>query len=129
MLCACRAVPFHSRWPQDFLVYTGVCVADFGSFTLAMVLLVVSLYYLIIYKLQEEVRSLRATHGSPSPLPTGPLQLYALKARGKACRACRHMPKHPCGGSAAPRSQIFGNALKAFRAEKSVLGPSRRCTS
>ncbi|KXZ47359.1 hypothetical protein GPECTOR_36g81 [Gonium pectorale] len=39
----------------DFLVYAGVCIADFGSFTLAMVLLVVSLYYLIIYKLQEEV--------------------------------------------------------------------------
>ncbi|GFR52700.1 hypothetical protein Agub_g15327 [Astrephomene gubernaculifera] len=39
----------------DFLVYAGVCVADYGSFALAMALLVVSLYYLILYKLQEEV--------------------------------------------------------------------------
>ncbi|EFJ50232.1 hypothetical protein VOLCADRAFT_116951, partial [Volvox carteri f. nagariensis] len=39
----------------DFLVYIGVSFADIGSFALAMVLLVVSLYYLILYKLQEEI--------------------------------------------------------------------------
>ncbi|GLC73394.1 hypothetical protein PLESTF_001370600 [Pleodorina starrii] len=39
----------------DFLFYVGVIFADVGSFALAMVLLVVSLYYLILYKLQEEV--------------------------------------------------------------------------
>jgi hypothetical protein len=40
---------------QDFLVFVGVSFADIGSFALAMVLLVVTLYYLILYKLQEEV--------------------------------------------------------------------------
>ena len=37
-------------------MYAGVVIADYGSFALAMVLLTVSLYYLTLYKLQEEVR-------------------------------------------------------------------------
>lgn len=38
----------------DFLLYAGVCVCDYGSFALALVLLTVTLYYLTLYKLQEE---------------------------------------------------------------------------
>ncbi|KAG2452271.1 hypothetical protein HYH02_003295 [Chlamydomonas schloesseri] len=47
----------------DFLVYAGVVIADYGSFALAMVLLTVSLYYLTLYKLQEEVYYLMLTNG------------------------------------------------------------------
>ncbi|PNW74089.1 hypothetical protein CHLRE_13g584901v5 [Chlamydomonas reinhardtii] len=47
----------------DFLVYAGVVIADYGSFALAMVLLTVSLYYLTLYKLQEEVYYLMLTDG------------------------------------------------------------------
>ncbi|KAG2497180.1 hypothetical protein HYH03_004769 [Edaphochlamys debaryana] len=47
-----------SRTGQDdlgFLVYGVVCIIDYGSFTLALVLMFVTIYYLTIYKLQEEI--------------------------------------------------------------------------
>ncbi|GIL75629.1 hypothetical protein Vretimale_15152 [Volvox reticuliferus] len=54
----------------DFLVYIAVSFADIGSFALAMVLLVVTLYYLILYKLQEEVYFLM--------LPDGDLENFKI---------------------------------------------------
>jgi hypothetical protein len=45
--CMCALI-----YPQDLIVYAVITVCDVGSLALCCVLAIVSLYYLILYKLQ-----------------------------------------------------------------------------
>jgi hypothetical protein len=44
--------PSPTCWLQDLIVYAVITVCDVGSLALCCVLAIVSLYYLILYKLQ-----------------------------------------------------------------------------
>ena len=49
--------------PQGLLVYFIVAICDSGSFGLCWVLLFVTTYYLIVYKLQAEVYFMMVSNG------------------------------------------------------------------
>lgn len=52
-----------SSCAQDLIVYAVMSVCDVGSFALVIVLGLVTLYYLILYKLQESVFFLMVDDG------------------------------------------------------------------
>lgn len=70
---------------QDLIVYTVICVCDVGSLALCMVLGLVSLYYLIIIKLQESVYFLMVRDGDLHNFRSVPLKHARPHAERSPC--------------------------------------------
>ena len=103
-------------------MYTGYIIVDYGSFALAMVLLVVSIYYLTIYKLQEEVR-LAGSGAQHSAVTPGWRMGWRRGAEAEEARQSRR--------PAAPRNHHL-HALDWPRdlcVAAAASGTAARCTS